>query len=66
MTTQTQKDAVLALIDTVVAKITAFVPDPDVNPLQAPLDAANVQIAALQVANTRLQTKINNAMLDLG
>lgn len=48
-------------VQVLVDHITALVVDPDVNPLQAELDAANAALATAQADNTALLAKIQSA-----
>lgn len=54
MTTQADKDAITAKLDEASALVQALPVDPDVNPLQAQLDAALAE-------NTALKAKIDAA-----
>jgi hypothetical protein len=61
MTTQADKDAILEKLDEAADLVTALPVDPDVNPLQAQLDAANAMVLSLQGEKNALQAKIDAA-----
>jgi hypothetical protein len=61
----TEKAALVAAVKTISDDVNALVIDPAVNPLQAQLDAATAQVAALTSANTALQGKIDAAKTSL-